>query len=334
MDLIIGFVPIRYNTILINRISRFDLYIMVKDLTFGRVLAKGELLTPLIATKIQALGSEYVYVHSDQLAHYASEMLLHVERQKSSQIPGESNRIKLLTNAAEAVLTEFAYQGVSESSLINIAYLGQSLVDTLDDARDLELLLVSIGNIQNPLLRHSIGVAILAPLIAEIIGLRNRTSLVKLAIAGLIHDIGLFELPPLLWGMDPSELPENYRLRYLAHPERAKEILNSQTVLAPALTTLIEDHHIYSTEQSLVLTGSSQQPNPLARLVGFADLISHELFDSPNLSPHNLIEIYSKLESLHRDIFPDDHWNALKNLFQMDSKLTGLRADIISFRQS
>lgn len=184
MDLIIGFVPIRYNTILINRVSKFDLYIMVKDLTFGRVLAKGEVLSPLIATKIHALGSEYVYVHSDQLADYASEMLLHVERQEFSQVQGESNRIKLLANAAEAVLTEFAYQGVSESCLINIAYLGQSLVDTLDDARDLELLFVSIGNIQNPLLRHSIGVAILAPLIAEIMGLRNRTSLVKLAIAG------------------------------------------------------------------------------------------------------------------------------------------------------
>lgn len=100
------------------------------------------------------------------------------------------------------------------------------------------------------------------------------------------------------------------------------------------MTSLIEDHHIYSTEQSLALTGISQRPNPLARLVGFADLISHELFDSPNSWYVNLIEIYSKLESLHLDVFPNDHWNALKNLFQIDSKLTGLRADLIGSRQS
>jgi len=89
---------------------------------------------------------------------------------------------------------------------------------------------------------HALGVSTLAVLLGRTVGLEE-TALQHLAIAGLLHDVGLLKISPALHR--PLNQLSDFELGlHHTHPQRGLELLTKQSALAEEVDTLIREHHI------------------------------------------------------------------------------------------
>ncbi|GJL70037.1 MAG: metal-dependent phosphohydrolase [Nitrospirales bacterium] len=89
---------------------------------------------------------------------------------------------------------------------------------------------------------HALAVSTLCVLLGRAVGLDN-TTLQHLASAGLLHDVGLLNLPQVLH-RPLNQLSNSELGLYYKHPRRGVDMLSQQSCLADEVDTLIREHHI------------------------------------------------------------------------------------------
>lgn len=88
---------------------------------------------------------------------------------------------------------------------------------------------------------HASNVSTFAALLAIGLGEKNAD---VIAMAGLLHDIGLAKIPYVIQGKDPEKWSEEERLKYEAHPEHSLDLIRSRKLIVPELVLrIIEQHH-------------------------------------------------------------------------------------------
>ncbi len=89
---------------------------------------------------------------------------------------------------------------------------------------------------------HALAVSTLGVFLGRAVGLDN-TVLQHLASAGLLHDVGLLNIPQVLH-RPLNQLSDSELCLYHKHPRRGVEMLSQQSCLTDEVDTLIREHHI------------------------------------------------------------------------------------------
>ena len=152
------------------------------------------------------------------------------------------------------------------------------LLDTLEtlvlpDAMAFQLLLAL--EVRPTLFRHSIWMALftswmtLQPMV-------SRYDLGLAASAGLLHDIGMQHLDPLL--LQPSEaLTSEQRRQLYSHPLVSKVLLERHHVYPTELLRAVQDHHEFLDGSGYPRSLQGDAIGPLARILSLGELVTSRL---------------------------------------------------------
>ncbi len=171
---------------------------------------------------------------------------------------------KELTNVTEALR-----QGTLRD-LGELPRIAAGIVESLQESDRLLLLALS-GAPREQLIRHSVNVAILATKLG--VGAKyHGERLERLALAGLLHDVGMFTMPePLLTKSEP--LTSSEQELFEQHPLLGTEMLNRLGTSYSWLAQVALQEHERWGGQGYPNKIRGSEIDPFAQIIGLADLL-------------------------------------------------------------
>ncbi len=180
------------------------------------------------------------------------------------------------------------------------------LAETLDH-EEAYIALIRTREFSPALYDHALAVSTLSVLLGRAVGLED-SECQNLAIAGLLHDVGLAKIPQSIH-RPRHELSESELGIYQSHPKRGLDFLMQQSTLSDQVQTYIREHHV-------ALDGSGYPSNVDPTTIQPASRILR------------LVDEYDELLSGHHSGKPQTVRGALQSLYQQGKKGT-LDAELV-----
>lgn len=147
---------------------------------------------------------------------------------------------------------------------------------------------------QNTLYSHASNVSTYAALFSLGLSIGEAEDM---ALAGLLHDIGLTDVPPEIVAKSEEERTPEEQARYMKHSEHSLRLIQERKlILSPKVLKAIEQHH-----ERFDGNGPNKVPGDRiskeAELLAFADFFDHALNDSlPIKTPQQVVnELHQQL---------------------------------------
>lgn len=147
--------------------------------------------------------------------------------------------------------------------------------------------------------KHPVQVASLALMISIGIGYTFERTLTDLAMASLLHDVGLSEMPMEIVANahHPDRLTFEQQQLLFAHPGRSIEILNQRGVtISEVSKTIILQHHELYNGKGYPLGLRNHELNELSQLLWVADNLENFVNDYEGSLKSGLLQLFSSWE--------------------------------------
>ena len=175
---------------------------------------------------------------------------------------------------------------------------------------------------KNYLFNHSVNVCLLTLKIAQWLNL-NKSDLVDLGIAGLLHDIGMAEMEPIM--LKPKKLNMRERIKVNKHAQCSSKIINEVTNLKKEFIIAVKYHHRKSMRNRFSMVKEKDIPviEKFSQVIALADMYeaaTHSRVYKDARLPHEAIkEIIENEDALfeqgvittlvkHIGIYPVGSW--------------------------
>jgi len=161
--------------------------------------------------------------------------------------------------------------------------LVHSIVDMVVEDDTTLLALTQIKNFDDFLFTHSANVCVLSVAVGQQLGL-GKALLGHVGIAGLLHDVGMTEIPKDILGRSGDLTPEEQAI-YSRHPQiGAQAILKSQGITESAIRCVVVsyEHHIHDDGSGFPILRFPRPRDLLSRIVSIADL--YDTLTTPDIS--------------------------------------------------
>lgn len=184
-------------------------------------------------------------------------------------------KTQILTQAAASVFLEFEHVGLGFEAYSHSKQIVEATVALAETHRDISSLLTSLNNCSDQLLRHSMAVSYMSVLIAHAMGWKNKQTIEKVALGGLLHDVGLKSLPPELVNKPKVEMSFEEYQTYEQHPYKGMQLLVGLGVVPEDVIAIVYEHHENAIGQGYPRKLRNVKIHPLAKVVALADEFCH-----------------------------------------------------------
>lgn len=186
------------------------------------------------------------------------------------EIP-DPKKVEFLSRTVNSVFREIESVGFNHESLEHSRAVAKTIQNLVASKSDLQGVLALMADISDDLLRHSVAVSAISTMIARAMGWSLQPTLEKLALGGLLHDIGMKELPSEILSKARHELTLEERQAYETHVFRGVEILSSMPSVPDDVMAIALEHHENAIGQGYPRRLRDFKMNPLAKVVATAD---------------------------------------------------------------
>ena len=181
------------------------------------------------------------------------------------------HKTRVLSAATKTIFHQFDHIGISIGMYNDAKAVTEATVTMLESHRDLGPFFVTLQDCSDEILRHSMAVSILSTMIGVALGWEKKLTLEKLALGGLLHDIGLKTIPPELLTKPKSQMTFEETQIYETHAFRGMQLLLSLGIVPDDIVSIVYEHHENALAQGYPQRIRDVKIHPLARVVGLAD---------------------------------------------------------------
>jgi putative nucleotidyltransferase with HDIG domain len=228
-----------------------------------------------------------------------------------------TNKSTIVNAAAQSIFTQLQHMGISIEVYNNARQVTEATMSLAESHKDLANLIESLCKSNDELLNHSMAVSALSVMIGVNMGWEKRITLEKLALGGLLHDIGLKSLPPELLNKPLAQMNFEESKLYETHPYRGMQMLQSLGVVPEDIVSIVYEHQENSLGQGYPQRIRDVKIHPLAKVVALADQFVTLTVKNINCpQPKNAREAILFIEHTLGTPFNKDVFMALKNLVE------------------
>lgn len=225
------------------------------------------------------------------------------------------SKTAVMTNAARTVFTQFDHIGFSTESYGQAKTITDAVVGMCENHKELSEMFEGLKNCSDYLLAHSMAVSVLSVMIGQNMGFENRSTLEKLSLGGLLHDIGKKSLPPELLKKSLATMTPEETAYMETHCYRGMQMLHSLGIVPDDIVSIVFEHHENSLGQGYPQRIRDLKIHPLAKIVGLADQFVTLTIANPNCpNPKNIREALMYIEHTMGQPYSRDAFKALKKV--------------------
>lgn len=301
-----------------------DVYIKLGDNNYvavGRAGTKEQLKSLNFYEKIK----DNLYIKKSDLKKFSAlKVFAAGELMKNSRVSQEA-KVDMLAQALGSVFTSVSQMGFSLESLESSKFLANSVLTVINENPKLNSLMTMMGAVSEDLTRHSIAVSMVSLLIVQSNGWNNHVNLEKLALGGILHDIGMKEYSKdFLYKPRVDYTPEDI-VFHERHAFRGIEILRTVPDVPSEVMAIVAEHHENAIGQGYPKGLRDIRMHPFSKVVALADCFCELTFkDHQNPIDRDPEETVHFIETSMGQPFNKEYFRALKNIL-----LYGVRKTII-----
>ena len=296
-----------------------DLFIRLGESKYIKIAHKGEVVPLEQIDKFRKRNVPHLYLRKEDLAAYIGmNVALTGAVKNASQIPREK-KMRFMKHAVETVLERFHCEEVDEDSLDHAKTVLENSISILSEDGAAFSLIEMLNTHSDFLYAHSLGVSVYSTMIARQLRWRSPQNIYKLAISGLLHDIGKKELDRALVEKPRKDLTFEEMRLYESHSTRGLDILGSVASIPSDVLQVTVQHHENCLGQGFPRGLKKQAIHPLARVVMVADAFCSFSIKSPKGGGMKPKEALERLITSHSATFDGAMIGGLMKVFTFEA---------------
>lgn len=264
---------------------------------------------------------EYLWVRKKEYYKIAHQSISLAGVALSRKDLDDRQKTLLVTHAARTMFRQLEYLGMDLEVYNNAKQITEAVVGLVENHKSLSDLFTSLRTFSDSLLAHSVAVSALSVLIGGQLGFQKRATLEKLALGGLLHDIGMKALPPELVAKPMATMTSEEIQFYETHSFKGMQMLTSLGIVPDDIVSIVYEHHENSIGQGFPQRLRDVKMHPLAKIVALADGYSNLILANVNCPvPKNPREALMYIEHTLGVPYNREAFRALKKIIEADKK--------------
>lgn len=312
--------PIPINDFISGMAVPADLYVKIGKDNFVLICKSGTQADKSQLSTYKDRTIDYLWLRKDQYTKVVSKNLAIAGIVVSSDKLNSKQKTQVITATAKSVFNEFTNLGFTIDTYNHATQVVEATTSLIEAHNDLYAIFSSLNECSNGLLRHSMAVSVLSTLIGQEIGWKNKQTLEKLALGGLLHDIGLKALPPSLLDMPKAAMTYEEIQLYESHPYKGMQMLLEIGIVPDDVVAIVYEHHENSFGQGFPQKLRNLKIHPLARVVALAnEFVNLTIRSSRVHEPKNPREALIVIEHTMGQPYNKEAFRALERLVNKDN---------------
>jgi putative nucleotidyltransferase with HDIG domain len=298
-----------------------DLYVRLSEEKFVCV-AKGSTQSDVDQFKnYQNKEVNYLWVKKKEYYKIAHQSISIAGIALSKKDLDDKAKTSLVTVAARSVFRQLEHLGMDLEVYNNAKQITEAVVGLAESHKSLSDLLLSLRTFSDQLLGHSVAVSTLSVLIGTQMGFQKRSTLEKLSLGGLLHDIGMKALPKELAQKALAQMTSDEILQYETHSFKGMQMLQSLGIVPDDIVSIVYEHHENSIGQGFPQRLRDVKMHPLGKVVALADGYANLILPNVNCPvPKNAREALMYIEHTLGIPYNREAFRALKRLIEGEKK--------------
>ena len=186
------------------------------------------------------------------------------------ELPEISDSVKEATRSRARMMVEHAFNAIKKAEQFSMSEEEQKIVHkVVEEVTQDPLAVVHMAHINRnsrDIMAHSVNVSLLSTATALAMGINNLEALHELALAALLHDIGLLMIPQDLLTRRDSLKPEE-NLIYREHANWGFAILQESDSLPRSVALVAQQHHEHADGSGYPHQLTNSTLHPFSRIV-------------------------------------------------------------------
>jgi len=289
-----------------------DLFIQLSDTKFIQIAKAGNRVEIDRVVNYESKKVTHLLIKNTDYGKYLSQGLTIAGIViKNKELP-QAHRQSTLTKIAANVFAEIEQVGMKKEAFQHSKIIAGAAISLVSVKTDLFQMMEQFAAHSGTLYAHSVAVSTVSVIIG--LGLNWKSvTIEKLALGGLLHDIGKRELPQALLKKSRAVMTPKDVMDYESHCYRGMQVLRSLPEIPDDVISIAYEHHENALGLGFPRKIKLMYINPLARVVGLADEFCNLTMKSPErVLPKTPIEAMHHIEMLMGQPFWPDAFNVLK----------------------
>lgn len=301
----------------------YDLYVRLEGDKFLLVVRAGTEASVLALSDFARQHLEEIWVKKIEYKSHISRNVNNASAvlKTQSNLPA-SGQASILSHATNSVFNEIERLGFSRDTYLHAKNITGSIVKMVDQKPELSQIIGGLGLSSDRLVDHSVAVSAISVMIGRVLNWQKDSTIEKLGLGGILHDIGKKELSKDLLSKPRIDWSHDEMTEYETHPHRGMQILQTLNMIPDDVISIVYEHHENTFGQGFPRKLREIRMNPLAKVVSLANAFVNLTLSNVN-SPHpkSAKEAIHHLENIQGRPYNREAFLALKALVERDQTL-------------
>lgn len=319
VDLDAEFSPIGIDDFISGREMKFDIYIRISSAKYVKIAHCGENIDKDRIQAYKGKDVNFLHMKRDDFRKYLDFNLNLVRAVSQSDKIAHEKKIHFVQHTSEVLLQKLYTDEISGADFANAQTLVKNAVALLSDDVNAVEILANLAEHADSVYAHSVGVSLYASLIGRAMGWASPTTVFKLTVGGLLHDVGKKEIPKEVLAKPRRSLSHEEVKMLESHPVRGMEILAQVQSVPTDVLQIVHQHHENCLGLGYPSHAKKSKTHPMARVVSVANDFCNLVLptaDGPGMKPSE--GIY-RMMSLHPEHYDEVPLKALARLLHADA---------------
>lgn len=300
-----------------NAIS--DVFVRLTSDKMVKVAHKGEKLDVSQITRYGAKEVQVLYVLKQDFNNVVTELVRGAAAHSQKKIPVDAKLARFFT-VAESVYSELLKLPLTDDAFSSAMQVTSEIASHMRDKPDFAKLLKSVLSLGDDFSRHSLGTVAVANMLMTSMEWTNKLLVEPVTMGAFFHDIGMKEIPEELRFKDRVEMNKDESQMWESHVGIGVHLLNSINFISPEVLRIVQEHHESPNGAGFPGRLRGDRVFPMARLVSFANVLSHDIFDaSRDGKPFSVDNLNKKIDFVYNVMFGQDLAKAAARIFRKPS---------------
>lgn len=281
------------NDFISGRTIKFNIFILISDKKYVKIAHKGEDISMDRIQFYREKGLLFLYLKREDFRKYVGFSLTISDAANRTRVLDTKKKLNLLRHTGEILGEQIRHDGIVPSVYESAAAFVETVLDVLTDDAGAVDLLEALNSHADYLLGHSVAVSLFSVLIAEKLNWNSPSNKFKIAMGGLLHDVGMKEIDATILNKPRFNWSQGEIKNFEDHPLRGNRILDDLNDIPDDIRDIVKQHHENCLSRGFPARVKKVSIHPMAKLISVADEFCYRTVRNPQHS------VMSPAEALH-----------------------------------
>lgn len=289
----------------------FNIFIRTSLEKFIRIAYTGENIELKRIREYKNKGIEYLYLKKEDYAQLVDFNLTLAKTVSQSDNISFEKKQRFIQYTGEVLLEQIFVQDVDEAGFDQAKDFVKTSLSILTENSTTMDLLNSLNSHSDSNYAHSLGVSVYSVMIAKELKWTSQTTLFRIGLCALFHDIGNKEIDTVLLNKPRSLLSFEERTQIESHPLRGRDILQSLPGIPEEVIMVAYQHHENCLGSGYPNKTQKNLIHPFAKVVSVASIFCEYALKATNYPGMSGLKAMEQLTKFHKDELDPPAFKAL-----------------------